>query len=78
MLRATDSIVLNIAEGSTSQSNPEYKKFLNYSIRSGIEVIACLHIAKRRNLINQDQFGLIYRTTERLIVSLQALKNSIK
>jgi four helix bundle protein len=26
--RATDSIALNIAEGSIGQSNPEFKKFL--------------------------------------------------
>lgn len=26
--RAADSVALNIAEGSTGQSNPEFKKFL--------------------------------------------------
>jgi len=39
--RAADSVALNIAEGSTGQSNAEFKKFLGYSIRSGIEVISC-------------------------------------
>ena len=29
--RASDSISLNIAEGSTGMSNPEFKKFLGYS-----------------------------------------------
>ena len=37
--RAADSIALNIAEGSTGQSNPEFAKFLGYAIRSGIEVV---------------------------------------
>ncbi len=37
--RAADSVSLNIAEGSTGQSNPEFKKFLSYSIRSGVEVV---------------------------------------
>lgn len=32
--RAADSISLNIAEGSTGQSNAEQKKFLGYSQRS--------------------------------------------
>mgnify|MGYP002357515126 CR=1 FL=1 len=41
--RATDSIALNIAEGSTGQSNPEFKKFIGYSIRSLAEVVTCLH-----------------------------------
>jgi four helix bundle protein len=30
--RAADSVVLNIAEGSTGQSNPEFNKFLRYSL----------------------------------------------
>lgn len=29
--RAIDSVSLNIAEGSTSQSNPEFSRFLGYS-----------------------------------------------
>lgn len=32
--RAADSVALNIAEGSTGQSNAEYKRFLGFSIRS--------------------------------------------
>ena len=46
--RAADSIALNIAEGSTGQSNPELKKFIGYSIRSLTEVVTCLYKAKRR------------------------------
>lgn len=54
--RAADSIALNIAEGSTGQSNPEFRKFTGYSIRSLTEVVTCLHKAKRRKYINEDQF----------------------
>lgn len=39
--RASDSISLNIAEGSTGQSNAEFKRFLSYALRSNIEVVAC-------------------------------------
>ena len=38
--RAVDSIALNIAEGSIGQSNPEFKKFMGYSIRSLAEVVS--------------------------------------
>ncbi len=31
--RAADSVVLNIAEGSTGQSVPEFKRFLNIALR---------------------------------------------
>jgi four helix bundle protein len=75
--RASDSIALNIAEGSTGQTNPEFKKFLSYSIRSAIEVVSCLHIAKRRNLITEQDFQNIYRKIEEMLKMLQALKKSI-
>ena len=38
--RAADSVSLNIAEGSTGQSNPEFKRFLGIALRSAIEVAA--------------------------------------
>ncbi|HYK56753.1 MAG TPA: four helix bundle protein, partial [Flavisolibacter sp.] len=46
--RAADSVVLNIAEGSTGQSLPEFKRFLNIALRSAIEVVACLFLAIKR------------------------------
>jgi len=45
--RAADSVVLNIAEGSTGQTKPEFKRFLNIALRSAIEVVACLMLAKK-------------------------------
>ena len=59
--RASDSIALNISEGSILQSNPEYKRFLGYSIRSIAEVVTCLHKARRRNYIDEDAFELFYK-----------------
>lgn len=74
--RAADSVALNIAEGSTGQSNAEFKKFLGYSIRSGIEVISCLYLGKKRNIINEEAFTWLYSAYEGLIIKNQALKNS--
>jgi four helix bundle protein len=54
--RASDSVVLNIAEGSTGQTKPVFKNFLNYSLRSAIEVVNCLIIAKRREYIPDSIF----------------------
>lgn len=56
ILRAGDSIALNIAEGSILQSQKEFHKFLGYSIRSLAEVVTCLHKAKRRNYLNEETF----------------------
>lgn len=77
MIRAADSIGLNIAEGSAGLSNPEFKRFLSISIRSGIELIACIHIAKKNDFIDANKFNQLYKTTEDLIVQIQALRNSI-
>jgi len=76
--RATDSVSLNIAEGSTGQSNPEFKKFLGYSLRSAIEVVGCIFLAKRRNLLTVDEFNLYYARLTELVKGIQALRNSLK
>lgn len=75
--RAADSVALNIAEGCTGQSNPEFKKFLGYSIRSGIEVVSCLFLGKKRKIISEEDFSRLYNSYEGLIIKIQALKNSI-
>ena len=75
--RAADSIALNLAEGSTGQSTAEFIRFINYAIRSAIEVVSCLYIGKSRNLINEDDFKNRYQETEILIIMMQALKNSL-
>ncbi len=45
ILRASDSIALNIAEGCIEQSKPEFNRFLGYSVRSLAEVVTCLYKA---------------------------------
>ncbi|HEY0743402.1 MAG TPA: four helix bundle protein [Chryseosolibacter sp.] len=76
--RAADSISLNIAEGSTGQSNAEFSKFLGYSIRSGIEVVGCLYIAKKKKFITQDEFNYHYTAAESIIVMNQALRKKLR
>lgn len=76
--RATDSISLNIAEGSTGQTTAEFKKFLGYSLRSAIEVVGCLYLAKKRNLISEAEFTSLYEKLTDLIKGIQALRNALK
>lgn len=76
--RAADSIALNIAEGSTGQSNKEFSRFLGYAIRSGIEIISCLYVGKRRNLIDDTTFKEYYQIIEQLIIKTQALRKSLR
>ncbi len=76
--RAADSIVLNIAEDSTLQSNAEFKRFLVIANRSALEVVACLHISIRRKYIQQEQFRILYDNYLSLVKQIQALINSLK
>ncbi len=76
--RAADSVSLNIAEGSTGQSNAEFNKFLGYAVRSDVEVVGCLYLAQKRNLIEQQTFSKIYGQCEEVLVMLNNLRNSRK
>ena len=51
LTRAATSIALNIAEGSTGQSDAEQNRFLSMAVRSLIETVACQRIIKRRNYL---------------------------
>ena len=75
--RAADSVVLNIAEGSTGQTKAVFKVFLNYALRSAIEVVSCLFIAKRRDYLTEEQFKQLYNEYEILVKMITALRNSI-
>ncbi|MBC7916120.1 MAG: four helix bundle protein [Pyrinomonadaceae bacterium] len=75
--RASDSVVLNIAEGCTGQSKASFKVFLNYSLRSAIEVVSCLFIAKRRNYIQESAFSYLYNELETLCKIITGLRNSL-
>jgi four helix bundle protein len=75
--RAGDSVSLNIGEGSQGQSNPEFSKFLGYAIRSCIEVVCCIYIAKTRKIISTEDFNKIYNDCETLIKMLQSLRNKL-
>lgn len=75
--RAADSIALNIAEGSTGQTNAEFKQFASYALRSAIEVVSCLHIGRKRQLITEKDFTTLYDNAIVIIRMLQALRNSL-
>lgn len=76
--RATDSISLNIAEGSTGQSNAEYNRFLGYAGRSALEVVNCLYLAKGRHLIDVSTFDTHYNNLSEIIKMIFGLRKSIK
>jgi len=77
MLRAVDSIALNISEGAIGQSKAEYGRFLSYSIRSIAELVTCLHKAKRRKYLGEEKFEELYTRCYKLMNMIIAFKKKI-
>ncbi len=78
MNRAATSVALNIAEGSTGQTDPEQARFLGMAIRSLLETVACQHIIRRRKLIQDDALiGQAYRHAEKLAAQLHAMRKAV-
>lgn len=75
--READSVVLNIAEGCTGQSDATFKQFLGYALRSAIEVVSCLFIAQKRKTINDDDFKRLYEEYQSLTKMITALRNTL-
>ncbi len=75
--RAADSVVLNIAEGSTGQTKPEFKRFLNIALRSAIEVVACLMMTKERKYVIEIQFKALYNEYEILCKMITKFRNGL-
>ncbi|MCF6351379.1 MAG: four helix bundle protein [Cyclobacteriaceae bacterium] len=78
IMRASDSIALNISEGSIDQSNPEFKRFMGYAIRLLAEVVTCLHKANNRKYITVSQFDAYYEFSFNLMNMMIAFKRSLK
>ena len=78
MKKAADSVSLNIAGGSTGQSNPEQIKFLGYAQRSSLEVVNCLYLAIKKNYIDQVIFDKFYLESEKIVMKIQTFKIAIK
>ena len=76
--RAATSIALNIAEGSTGQTDAEFARFLGVAIRSLVETVACQKIMARRGYFKgDDTLRELYSKAARLASRLQALRNAI-
>jgi len=78
MIRAATSVVLNIAEGSTSQSDMEQRRFLSMAIRSLLETVACQHLIERRRYVYKEELSKDYEFSQMLYAKLQAMRRSLQ
>jgi four helix bundle protein len=76
--RAATSVALNIAEGSTSQTDAEQARFLGLAIRSLIETVACLRIIERRSyLVNNTLLPGADNQAQTLARKLHVMRRAI-
>ena len=75
--RAATSIALNIAEGSTGQSNAEQNRFLGLALRSYIETVACWDLSERRGYLHAEELSRVRELGHHLFVKLQAFRRSL-
>ena len=78
LIRSATSIVLNIAEGSTGQSNKEQLRFLSVSLRSYIETVACFDLIQRRNYLSENDLTEVRSVGKTLFYWILNLKRSLK
>ena len=78
IIRAATSVSLNIAEGSTGQTNAEQARFLGMAIRSLIETVACQQIIRRRGYFqDEDLLKKMYDDSQLLAKKLQSFRKTL-
>jgi len=68
--RAALSIILNIAEGSAKKSDKEFARYLETSIGSINEVVACIDIMKELGKIEDGEYKELLKISEELAKQL--------
>lgn len=76
--RAGTSIVLNIAEGSTGQTDAEQNRFLGLALRSYLETIACYDLIERRAYIPKESLIPLREQGHQLFIKITAFRNSLR
>ena len=76
--RAATSIVLNIAEGSTGQSDPEQNRFLGFSLRSYLETVACVDLIELRGYVSPKDLSFLREQGHLLFIKLSAFRKSLR
>lgn len=75
--RAVTSISLNIAEGSGNASEKEFKRFLEFSLRSDYEVMTCLEIALRLDYCKKEDHDRLIAEADEIAAMISGFSKSL-
>jgi four helix bundle protein len=78
IVRALNSIVLNIAEGSDDQSDAEFARFLTISIRSIYETVAGFDLSVLYGYLQEDTIEIIEIKAQALVKQLVSFRQKLK
>jgi len=78
LVRAATSIALNIAEGSTGQSNKEQARFLSLAVRSYIKTVACLDLIERRGYISITDMSCLRKIGRDLFYKITKFRKALR
>jgi len=70
--------VLNIAEGSTGQTDSEQNRFLGLALRSYLETIACCDLIERRPYLKSDALDALREQGHQLFIKLSAFRKALR
>ncbi|HPU29591.1 MAG TPA: four helix bundle protein [Syntrophorhabdaceae bacterium] len=76
--RAAISIALNIAEGSGNSSEREFKRFLEISLRSAYELMACLEIALKLKYLSETEFEKLAIEADEIAAMITGFSKSLE
>jgi four helix bundle protein len=75
--RATTSIALNIAEGSGNSAKNEFRRFLEYALRSTYEVMTAVEIARGLGYLLAPAAAELHQQADEIAAMLVGLMRSL-
>ena len=76
--RALDSVLLNIAEGTDRRTDKDFSHFLNTSLGSLFEVVACLDCALDDGYIKKEEYNIYFGKADNIARQLKAFMAKIR
>lgn len=76
--RSALSVILNIAEGSAKKSDKDFNRYIENSLGSINESVACLEIILEHKLIAGEKFKELFLQTEEIAKQLGGLSKKLK
>ena len=76
--RCSLSVILNIAEGSAKKSDKDFNRYVENSLGSINEAVACLEIILEHKLITKEKFQELFLQAEEITKQLGGLSKKLK